>query len=208
MIARLRQQPAQTKWLWSLSGICRSYRVAAVGLGREQLSPSVKERIYCPMYLHQYKMLINTGHLLTGDVGNRAQSLAPGWSTVESRLLFQAELFNHLGPALLKQSESQIFFLPYSFFFSFLRKRFWFWQIGSLSQEVSSQTYLKLSTLKHCQFMWKCSVRTPPTAYALRETGHYNSSVGHVRVGFCHLFCVFEQVISGQREHNNKHRIW
>lgn len=90
MIARLRQQPAQTKWLWSLSGICRSYRVAAVELGREELSPSVKERIYFPMYLHQYKMLINTGHLLTGDVGNRAQSLAPGWSTVESRLLFQA----------------------------------------------------------------------------------------------------------------------
>ena len=58
--------------------------MAAVELGREDLSPSVKERIYFRMYLHQYKMLINTEHLLTSDVGDRAQSLASDSSTVES----------------------------------------------------------------------------------------------------------------------------
>lgn len=40
---------------------------------------------------------------------------------------------------------------PFFFFFAFPRKSFCFWQINSLSQEISPQTLLMLSTLRHCQ---------------------------------------------------------
>lgn len=143
-------------------------------------------------------MLIHTGLLLTGDAGDRAQSLTSDSSTVESRLLSQAALFDRFGAAILKQSELQLFFLPPSFF-SFSRTRFWFWWIDALSQEVSSQRFLKPSALKHRQSMWKCGVKTSHTAYALREPGGYEVRMGHPRAGFCRLFCVFGQVISGQR---------
>lgn len=89
------------------------------------------------------------------------------------------------------------------FFFLFQGKDFGF-DKSTLSWEVSSQIFLKLNTLKHCHSMWKCSVRMPLTAYALREDGHYILRVGHSRLGFWHLFCVFGQAVSDQREQNTE----
>lgn len=104
-------------------------------------------------------MLVNTRNLLNDDVGDRVQTLASDSSTVESQLSweFQTELFNHFDPAILKQSKLQFFLLPHSFF-SFPWKSFQFRQIDTLSQEVSSQTFLQLSTFKCCQSTWNAGL--------------------------------------------------
>lgn len=84
------------------------------------------------------------------------------------------------------------FLLATLFFFLSQREDLFFWQINTLSQEVF------VPEAEHCQPMWKCSVRTLPIAYILREAGHYSVRVGHTRAESCHL--LFGQIISGERE--------
>lgn len=50
----------------------------------------------------------------------------------------------------------------------------------------------------------ECRVGMLPTAYALREAGHYNFRVRQPRAGLCYLLYVFGHVISGQMEQNTE----
>lgn len=141
-----------------------------------------------PSSISQYKMLINAGHLLTGDVRGRAQSLAPDSSTVESKLLFQAELFNHFRPAVLKQSELQL-----ASFFSFPMKRFWFSQIDTLSQEGF---FPNIPEAEHSQMLSVyvgMQFRMLPIAYA--TTLEWDIP----KLGSA-TYSVFGQIISEERE--------